>query len=183
MVTSLPEDQAVYYTGLPDRDGMNAYVVLVRAPEDPKRRSRKERQAALGIREAAVEWKKLAKLPAAEWADRIVELQSDCVPRTFNAIAVTLADAEASTMAGKSMEVGLWMAVERGDLWWTNHVPIRFMHKNGIQPLDSSDLDAIIQEDDARNRAEWARYREMQARKAKEQDDGSEDEEELDDEG
>lgn len=120
-----------YHTGLPDRSGLAQYTVLIRAPGDPERRSRETRQAAMGHEGAAVEWRTWRKASAEEWRARIVAHLADGIPRTLNRIAVELVDATADVV-GDTAEAGLWLAVERGEVWWTSTAPIHFLHSNFV---------------------------------------------------
>lgn len=127
-----------YFTGLPDRSGPAQYTVLIRAPWDPERRPREVRQAEMGKEAAAVAWQAWRKAPPEEWRARIVAHLADGVPRTFNRIAVELVDASADVV-GDTAEAGLWLAVERGEIWWTNEAPIHFVHRDAIARCGCAD--------------------------------------------
>lgn len=118
-----------YFTGLPDlSDPLSRYTLLIRAPWDPQRSSREERRERLGgHHEAATEWRQWRKAKPEEWLERILDLMKDGEPRTFNAMAVELVDAGADAV-GDTAEAGLWLAVEKGLLWWSSEAPIQFLH-------------------------------------------------------
>lgn len=134
-----PTDDAwSYYTGLPDRSGLARYTVLIRAPGDPERRPREARQAAMGKEAAAVEWRAWRAASAEEWRARIVAHLADGNPRTFNRIAVELVDATADVV-GDTAQAGLWLAVERGEVWWTSDAPVHFLHRAFVAPCACDD--------------------------------------------
>ncbi len=124
-------DLWAYHEGLPDISGLARYTVLIRAPGDPERRPRENRQAAMGHRAAAVEWRAWHKASAEEWRARIVAHLADGMPRTLNRIAVELVDATADVV-GEAALAGLWLAVERGEIWWTADAPIHFLHRDFV---------------------------------------------------
>jgi len=74
-----------------------------------------------------------AKATAEEWRTRIVAHLADGIPRTLNRIAVELVDATADVV-GDTAEAGLWLAVERGEIWWTAEAPIHFLHRDFVAP-------------------------------------------------
>ena len=128
--------------GLPDRSGMAQYIVLIRGPGDPERRSREDRRRA-DAAGATTSWRKLVKLSASEWAARIVAHLGDGVPRTFNRIMVELADVTADVVAGKSPEKGLWLAVKDGLIAWTAAAPVYFIAEecSGQRPPSTSGIE------------------------------------------
>lgn len=121
-----------YCTGLPDRSGASVYTVLIRAPWDPERRPREAVHAEMGNRAAALRWKNWRKVSAEEWCARIVEHLADGEPRTLNRMAVEMVDATADVV-GDTAEAGLWLAVERGLVWWTPLAPIHFTLREFIR--------------------------------------------------
>lgn len=103
---------------VPDFRGMEKYLVLIQAPDDPK----------LPPPSSSTAWKKKVKTGTAEeWADKIADHLSDGVPRTFNRIMIELAGVEASTAHEEVPEVGLWLAARRGDLLFTYDEPVLFI--------------------------------------------------------
>jgi hypothetical protein len=122
-----------YHSGLPDLSApLSRYTVFIRAPWDPERQSREERRERLGSHKAAAtEWQQWRRASAEDWCARIVGLLEDGIPRTLNRIAVELVDATADAV-GDTAEAGLWLAVERGLLWWTREVPIHFLHERFV---------------------------------------------------
>ena len=106
---------------LVDRSGTFAYIVLVRAPEDPSRSPRgKGRKDRVG-------WQHdLKKTTIKEWKEIIFQHLSDGVARTFNRIGVELLDKTADTLLGLNPEEALWKLVEEGKLAHTLRAPIYF---------------------------------------------------------
>jgi len=102
------------------------YVHIIRGPNDPERRTRKERQAAMGVEAAASEWVKVKKHPADWWAKQIGGLVADGQPRTFNHIMVELADSTADIAFTTPADHGLWQLVASGRVEHTNTAPILF---------------------------------------------------------
>ena len=107
---------------LPDRSGMYAYVHLARAPGDPERSPREARGKA-----NATAWRKrFAKSTVPKWRDAILEHMLDGRARTFNRIAVELADATADVVFGKAPDTALWQLVAEGWLEYTPSSPVFF---------------------------------------------------------
>jgi hypothetical protein len=101
-------------------DSMVRYVVLIRSPDDPERASRAKNADPN-------EWRwKVNAGTTEEWARRIIQHLADGVPRTFNRIMVEIAGITADIAFQKAPEHGLWLAVERGYLGWTDKAPIFF---------------------------------------------------------
>lgn len=115
----------VWWQHLPNRNGLASYVHLIRSPLDPKRSPRRARRGQ------ETRWRDLGRIAPEEWADRICALLADGRLRTFNAIAVELADVTANVVAGKSMDRGLWMAVEDGRLEYTEYAPVLWRLREG----------------------------------------------------
>lgn len=106
-----------------DTSGLAGYVILVRAPGDPERRSREARHAAMGREAAGSEWKSLAKVGVEAWAERFRALLSDGRPRTYNALCVEAADATAD-VAPDNAEAALWLLKDRGLVEHTIDAPV-----------------------------------------------------------
>lgn len=121
-VASLPIDQRTWTREPVDRSGVAAYVIQIRAPGDPERRSREERHAALGVVGAAGEWKTLAKVSVEAWADRFRALLADG-PRTFNGLCVLAADTTADA-APEAAEDALWALKDAGEVEHTVDAPV-----------------------------------------------------------
>jgi hypothetical protein len=107
---------------LPDRSGMAAYVHLQRAIGDPERSPREAR----GKGNATAWRQRFANGTVPAWRDAILEHMRDGKARTFNRIAVELADATADVVFGKAPDVALWMLVADGLLGFTPHAPVFF---------------------------------------------------------
>lgn len=101
---------------------MAAYVVLIRAPEDPERGGRN-----LGPeRDDVAPHLTQRKTPADEWSPRILESLADGVPRTFNRICVEMLNQTADVACDGPLEEALWMLVGTGRLAHTMQAPIYF---------------------------------------------------------
>jgi hypothetical protein len=122
-VAALPHDQREWTREPVDTSGLAAYAILVRAPGDPERRSREERNEAMGREAAGTEWKQLAKVKVDKWAGRFRALLSDGRPRTYNALCVEAADATAD-VAPDNAEAALWLLKDRGLVEHTSDVPV-----------------------------------------------------------
>lgn len=105
--------------GVPDRSGLAQFTVAIRSPHDPRRLSRKQRHRVGAGFEA---WRDDMKGSARGWAAAIVRLLRDRQSRTFNHIVLDLTARHhtADVALGKPPEDGLWLAVERGLVWWAN---------------------------------------------------------------
>lgn len=110
---------ATWHEGLPDRSGLAQYTVALRSPWDPERLTRAEQRATGGGFEA---WRKDLVGEPRSWAAAIIRLLRDGQSRTFNRIVLDLTARQytADVALGKVPEVGLWLAVERGAIWWAN---------------------------------------------------------------
>jgi len=115
---------ATWYEGLPDLSGLAQFVVLIRSPFDPERRTRSQLQARhreTGT-EPALAWIRDLKGTPEEWAESICALLEDGQSRTFNRIMLDLTERlyTADVAAGKAPEKGLWLAVERRRVFWAH---------------------------------------------------------------
>lgn len=110
-----------------DRDGLAAYTVAIRHPDDPSRRDRARSLGGMtGSEEKLLRLKDLKKATPEEWRRRIVAHMADGEPRTFNRIGVELVDTTADNLIQSSAEDGLWLAVAAGELEHTLRAPILF---------------------------------------------------------
>jgi hypothetical protein len=110
---------------LVDRSGTFAYIILVRAPEDPERLPRgKGKKDRVG-------WQHdLAKTTIKEWKEIILQHLSDGEARTFNRIGVELLDKTADTLLQLNPEEALWSLVTEGKVAHTLRAPIYFRTTN-----------------------------------------------------
>lgn len=123
----VPLAERTWVTGdVVDRSGLAAYLHIIRDPDDPERSTREERRARLGD-EATFEWKKLRHKNAAPmWREAILKLMADGQPRTFNAMAVIIADMTADVVAEGAAPDVLWALVAEEKLEHTLETPILF---------------------------------------------------------
>jgi hypothetical protein len=109
-----------------DRSGLASFLHIIRDPDDPERSSREERRARLGDL-ATTEWKKLRhKDSAPMWREAMLKLLSDGQPRTFNAMAVIIADITADVASDGAAEGVLWSLVAEELLEHTVEAPVFF---------------------------------------------------------
>ena len=106
-----------------DLAGTARYMILARSPNDPERRSREDRHAAMGVAAAATEWKSLAKVSIEAWAERFMALLADGREATFNALCVELADVTAD-VAPDAAEFALWRLKAAGKVEHTIDAPV-----------------------------------------------------------
>jgi hypothetical protein len=111
------EGEPQFFTGLPERVGMETFVHIIRADDDPERGPRNGQ---------TLRWRRIDDHPPAAWRDRIVQHLSDGVPRTFNRIMVELADFTADVALGTHADAGLWLEVDQKRLALTLEAPILF---------------------------------------------------------
>ncbi|MCC6807066.1 MAG: hypothetical protein IT381_06560 [Deltaproteobacteria bacterium] len=108
---------------LPDRTGASAYVVLIRAPDDPQRAPRErgsDKAPHLTLRKQSL----------ATWRDRIAALLDDGKERTFNAICVELCGLTADICFDEKPEHALWSLVGASRVAYSVTAPIKFRIAN-----------------------------------------------------
>lgn len=105
-----------------DLAGTARYVIMIRAPGDPERRSREDRRAELGDA-ASTAWKSLAKVSVEAWAERFMALLADGREATFNALCVELADVTAD-VAPDAAEFAMWRLKAAGKVEHTIDAPV-----------------------------------------------------------
>lgn len=103
--------------------GTARYLIIIRSPSDPERRSREDRHAAMGVAAAASEWKSLAKVSVEAWAEKFLSLLSDGRTMTFNALCVMAADITADA-APDAAEDALWQLKAAGKVEHTIDAPV-----------------------------------------------------------
>lgn len=119
-----------WHAQVPDLSGAAKYVVIVRGPNDPERKRKRDPKTSTA-------WKQLVKGGhVGVWTKRIVELMQDGKPRTFNHMMVELADVTADIAMGNPPEKGLWDAVRQGHLVMTYESPILFKKASRRQRLE-----------------------------------------------
>lgn len=102
--------------------GAEAYIHLVRAPDDPERKKWER-----GERDLAAEWlRNLNRSEPSFWQPKLLALLQDGAARTFNRIGVELIDKTADVLFGTPVETALWDLLERGAIEMRNHTPILF---------------------------------------------------------
>lgn len=110
------------------RDGLDAYIVLIRADDDPARGDIRSLPEALRDRQA--KWlRKMKKMPIEEAKAMILDLLGDGKARTFNAISVELWDKTADVLFEEVPFHALWQLVEEESIEHTMSAPIRFRRK------------------------------------------------------
>lgn len=121
--TPSPAAAPQWVTGhLPDRSGIYAYVVLIRAPGDPERTPRE-----LAKRDGTAEWRRaLMKQPIAEIEAAITLHMHDGVERTMNRMAVEMIDKTADVIHDTPFEHALWSLVSKGAIEFTAVAPVMF---------------------------------------------------------
>jgi hypothetical protein len=126
--TSFEGQGQEWLTGVvPDRSGLAAFTVMIRAEEDeafePARKDRKLKGMAR-IKAA----KELLAAEPKDWAQRFADLATDGVPRTFNRMMLELTDGliTADNATNTNAEEGLWLAVQEQQLEFRNEAPIMF---------------------------------------------------------
>lgn len=107
-------------------DGLEKYMAIARADDDPERLSRKKRQAM--HEDSPTAWKGAMQSPVEEWKARFLEVLADGKPRTFNALLLEASHYEYTADVGheENPEKALWALVEEGILAHTPSIPVRF---------------------------------------------------------
>jgi hypothetical protein len=116
---AMMREPCTWNEGVPDRSGLAQYIVAYRCEYDPEPMSRKDKHAQGAGFEA---WRTDMKGNPRDWAAAIVRLLRDRQSRTFNGIVLELTGMQytADVALGKPPEDGLWLAVERGLVWWAS---------------------------------------------------------------
>jgi hypothetical protein len=137
--------------GTVDRSGLAQFTHIIRAPGDPARTD--IRKLPRELRDLTAEWRKALKASSvADWKRAIWTLLSDGVPRTFNRIAVELADKTADLLIDLPPDRALWALVAEGRVEHTMEAPILFRTRAGATaPVDDWEPVAPggVEEDDA----------------------------------
>ena len=107
---------------LPDRTGINAYIIMHRDAGDPA----PPPKAALHSDRDKAPHRTLRTQSVASWRDAFRALTADGHARTFNAMCVTIAGLTADICAGEVPEAALWSLVEEGVIAFTAQAPILF---------------------------------------------------------
>ena len=122
-----------WFEGVPDRSGVAKYTHCLRSPFDPDRLSRAQRHREGGGFEA---WRSDLGGEPRQWAARIVRhLRSLRDSRTFNGLVLELTGYQytADVALDEAPDHGLWLAVERGLVYWSNDAEpgvVRFAAKH-----------------------------------------------------
>lgn len=107
---------------LPERDGMFAYVVLIRATGDPERTPRE-----LSKRDGTAEWRRvLMKRPVEEIEAAITLHMQDGIARTMNRLSVEMIDKTADIVHDTPFEWALWSLVSKSAVEFTMAAPVMF---------------------------------------------------------
>ena len=120
----LPEarDQEWFSGVLPDHEGSNAFVIMIRDKNDPQPPKKAERHAD---RDKAPHFT-LRKQSIEKWRDQISALLSYGRPRTFNALCVVIAGLTADICGGETPERAIWSLVQQRAVEFTTVAPILF---------------------------------------------------------
>ena len=119
----LPPDQRQWTREPVDTSGEAFYVIMIRAPGDPDRRTREARHEAMGVAAAAGEWKQIRKATVEQWAEKFLALLGDGRAVTLNALTVELADITADVVGDNAIDA-LWLLKERGLVEHTVDAPV-----------------------------------------------------------
>jgi hypothetical protein len=112
---------------VPDRSGKAAYVIIIRGPHDPERRSVARSLAKKGQKVTKpLGWRKVLKFDPEATMWLIMKHLSDGEPRTFNRIGVEMLDQTADHLFETPFEDAIWLGVERGYIEYANWAPILF---------------------------------------------------------
>lgn len=107
---------------LPDLSGIQSYIVLIRAPDDPERTPRES-----GSRDMRAEWRRaLMKQPVAEIEAAILLHMADGVARTLNRLSVEMIDKTADIIFETPFDAALWSLVSKGVVEFTVGAPVLF---------------------------------------------------------
>jgi hypothetical protein len=112
-------------------EGIAAFTFIIRDPSDPERLERDERKAKYG-EDVITKWKSkygLQDKHVPEWRERILELLSDGIPRTFNRICLDASGCAftADVAMEKAPDKALWGLIAEGKLQCTVQAPILFL--------------------------------------------------------
>lgn len=117
-----------WFTGPFERGGMDRYVHIVRAPDDPERKPREERRGK------EMEWRTACNDDRTEqWEEAILTHLSDGEPRTFNRMLVEMCDMTADVAFEKAPDKALWHLVDTYRLEFRNEAPILFRRPPGFE--------------------------------------------------
>lgn len=115
---------------LPDRSGLAAFTILIRAKDDPERSDPRALPEAL--RDRTARWRgRIKSLPIDACKEAIAALLADGTPRTFNRIGVELWDKTADLLLDLPPELALWELVAEGRVEFTTKAPILFRRTGG----------------------------------------------------
>ena len=112
-------------TGPLEREGMETYLHMVRATDDPERspRAKMGTKGSDPTREYA---KRLRKDTPRHWAERIAEHIADGKARTYNRICVEMLDKTADVLHDTPFDDAIWLLVEEKRVEHTCEIPILF---------------------------------------------------------
>jgi hypothetical protein len=112
----------VFHGSAPALEGMDKYLHLVRAIDDPDRAPRPK-----GGYADRSPHHTLAKTDLNDWRLLIPELMDDGVPRTFNRMSLELIGLTADITHSSPIETALWELVAEGCLMSSSRVPMYFL--------------------------------------------------------
>jgi hypothetical protein len=113
----------VWHTGIvPKRWGAAAYVIMIRASEDPK----PPKKAAKHEDRDKTPHRTLQADDPNRWRADLLRVLSDGRRRTFNSLCVLIGGVTADIAGGELPEDMLWQLVEEGHVEFTDHAPIFF---------------------------------------------------------
>jgi hypothetical protein len=106
---------------LPDRSGIQAYLVVEMAEDDPERKPR-----PVGGQKDKTPHRTIAKMDAGQVRIVLLQHMADGVARTMNRIGIELWDKPSSVLFQSKVETELWQLVEEGELEFTMEAPVLF---------------------------------------------------------
>lgn len=120
------ESQPEWVTGASvDREGLAAFTILIRSPDDPERGD--IRKMPEHLRDRKAEWlRKMKKMPVDVAAEMIFDLLGDGYPRTFNRISVELWDKTADVLFEQPPFHAIWKLVADKRIEHTMRSPVLF---------------------------------------------------------
>jgi hypothetical protein len=119
-VVSEADQELIWNSTMPIKENLAQYTLLIRAPEDERFEKRRRGVKAGG----QIAWRgALAPAKIGEWTQRIRQVLTDGVARSFNRIVLEASEGKftADIAAGKAPETALWLLLPQGEVQWANH--------------------------------------------------------------
>lgn len=123
-LTSIKPDVLTITGLIPDRSGINAFVIVIRDSMDPERQPR---AVSAQYGRVWLKWKRRLRETTVEViAEEIMSHLSDGQVRTFNRISVEMLDKTADITFGTKFEDALWLLVLQKRVEYTPQAPVLF---------------------------------------------------------